>query len=112
MKKNITDKKIIRALALILSISVFITGCGMTDLYDKLSGKGKADDKKEEIGDPTALVPEGMLRQKKPALPEISQLQIVRHWTRLSEMTSATDNCIDFGLGTCTMKYLTPNTTL
>ena len=51
MKKNITDKKIIRALALILSISVFITGCGMTDLYDKLSGKGKADDKKEEIGD-------------------------------------------------------------
>ena len=52
MKKNITDKKIIRALALILSISVFITGCGMTDLYDKFSGKGKADDKKEETGDP------------------------------------------------------------
>ncbi len=59
----------------------------------------------DAIGEAADLVPAGMLRKEAPTLPEIAQLQIVRHWTRLSEMTSATDNCIDFGLGTCTMKY-------
>lgn len=57
------------------------------------------------VGDPSSLVPAGMLRQVAAKLPEVAQLQIVRHWTRLSEMTAGTDNCVDFGLGTCTMKY-------
>lgn len=60
---------------------------------------------KESVGEPSSIVPAGMLRKTAPVLPEVSQLQIVRHWTRLSEMTAGTDNCIDFGLGTCTMKY-------
>lgn len=51
------------------------------------------------------IVPENMLRRKKPALPEISQPQVLRHFLRLSQETIGQDINIDIGLGTCTMKY-------
>ena len=40
-----------------------------------------------------------------PALPEISQPQVLRHYVRLSQQTLGADFNIDVGQGTCTMKY-------
>ncbi|MCJ7797924.1 MAG: hypothetical protein MUQ56_14395 [Thermoleophilia bacterium] len=57
------------------------------------------------VGDPAALVPAGLLRVEPPHLPELAQPQVLRHYLRLSQMTMGTDVNIDFGLGTCTMKY-------
>lgn len=51
------------------------------------------------------LLPPGMCRKEPPALPEISQMQLLRHYLRLSQETIGADLNIDIGLGTCTMKY-------
>ena len=51
------------------------------------------------------LVPESLRRKDKPALPEISQPQVLRHFLRLSQETVGQDLTADIGLGTCTMKY-------
>lgn len=56
-------------------------------------------------GDVLAAIPSDMRREDPPALPEISQPQVVRHYMRLSQETLGTDVNIDLGLGTCTMKY-------
>ncbi|HEY9766801.1 MAG TPA: aminomethyl-transferring glycine dehydrogenase subunit GcvPB [Chroococcales cyanobacterium] len=50
------------------------------------------------------LLPEGFLRKEAPALPECSELDVVRHYTRLSTLNYG----VDYGfypLGSCTMKY-------
>ena len=60
---------------------------------------------KEQIGEINNLIPEKMMRKIKPALPEISQPQVLRHFLRLSQETLGQDINIDIGLGTCTMKY-------
>jgi glycine dehydrogenase subunit 2 len=52
----------------------------------------------------TALVPANLRRQKRPALPEVSELQAVRHFTRLSQMNFSIDTHF-YPLGSCTMKY-------
>jgi glycine dehydrogenase subunit 2 len=45
------------------------------------------------------------LRRKTPAqLPEVSELQVVRHYTRLSQMNFSIDTHF-YPLGSCTMKY-------
>ncbi|GHS99259.1 glycine dehydrogenase [Synergistales bacterium] len=57
------------------------------------------------VGPADALLPEGLRRKNAPALPELSQMQVLRHYLRLSQETIGTDINIDIGLGTCTMKY-------
>jgi glycine dehydrogenase subunit 2 len=57
------------------------------------------------VGDPAGEIPPELLRQEAPALPEVAQPQVLRHFMRLSQMTLGTDVNIDLGLGTCTMKY-------
>lgn len=49
--------------------------------------------------------PEGVRRAAPPALPELSQLHVLRHYLRLSQENLGTDLNIDVGQGTCTMKY-------
>ncbi len=52
---------------------------------------------------PLADLPESLTRKELP-LPEISEMDVVRHFTRLSQL----NYCIDTGiypLGSCTMKY-------
>lgn len=49
-------------------------------------------------------IPDGMLRRKPPALPEVSELQAVRHYTRLSQKNFSIDTQF-YPLGSCTMKY-------
>jgi glycine dehydrogenase subunit 2 len=58
-----------------------------------------------EIGDGLAMIPEELRRKTPPALPEVGQMRVLRHFLRLSQETLGTDVAIDIGEGTCTMKY-------
>ena len=49
-------------------------------------------------------VPADLLRQQAPALPEVAEVDLVRHYTRLSQMNHAVDTGF-YPLGSCTMKY-------
>lgn len=53
---------------------------------------------------PEAWVPAAMLRGAAPALPEVSELDVVRHFTRLSRIQHGVDVGF-YPLGSCTMKY-------
>ena len=59
----------------------------------------------QAAGAPDDLVPQGYLRREAPKLPELGQMQLLRHYLRLSQETIGADLNIDIGLGTCTMKY-------
>jgi glycine dehydrogenase subunit 2 len=49
-------------------------------------------------------LPAEFLRRSKPLLPEVSELQTVRHYTRLSQKNFSIDTHF-YPLGSCTMKY-------
>ena len=49
-------------------------------------------------------IPAAYLRGDVPALPEVSELQVVRHFTRLSQQNFSIDTQF-YPLGSCTMKY-------
>ncbi len=51
-----------------------------------------------------ALIPAKYRRQSAPELPELSELQVVRHFTRLSQRNYSIDGGM-YPLGSCTMKY-------
>ncbi len=56
-------------------------------------------------GDQVAAdIPAGLLRETAPALPEVSELQVVRHYTNLSRKNFSIDTQF-YPLGSCTMKY-------
>ncbi len=50
------------------------------------------------------LLPAGHLRDEPAALPEVSELDVVRHYTRLSHRNFSIDEGF-YPLGSCTMKY-------
>jgi glycine dehydrogenase subunit 2 len=54
-------------------------------------------------GDAASLVPEGMRRTEPPALPELSEPDVLRHYLHLSQETLGMMGISLFG--TCTMKY-------
>jgi glycine dehydrogenase subunit 2 len=49
-------------------------------------------------------IPEQFRRKYRPALPEVSEMQVVRHYTRLSQQNFSIDTHF-YPLGSCTMKY-------
>jgi glycine dehydrogenase subunit 2 len=49
-------------------------------------------------------LPAGALRDEPPGLPEVSEMQVVRHYTRLSQKNFSIDTQF-YPLGSCTMKY-------
>jgi glycine dehydrogenase subunit 2 len=51
-----------------------------------------------------AEVPEKFRRKRRAELPEVSELQAVRHFTRLSQLNFSIDTHF-YPLGSCTMKY-------
>ncbi len=72
-------------------------------LLCELSVPGRVGFRFPEVDVPQAPLPEGMLRQELP-LPELYEVDVVRHYTRLSQLNHG----IDIGfypLGSCTMKY-------
>ncbi len=52
----------------------------------------------------TGSLPRRFLRRNAPQLPEVSELEAVRHYTRLSQKNFAIDTHF-YPLGSCTMKY-------
>ncbi|MEH6993251.1 aminomethyl-transferring glycine dehydrogenase subunit GcvPB [Neobacillus drentensis] len=54
--------------------------------------------------DVSSLLPEGYLREEEPELPEVSELDIMRHYTALSRRNHGVDSGF-YPLGSCTMKY-------
>ncbi|MDE6716568.1 MAG: aminomethyl-transferring glycine dehydrogenase subunit GcvPB, partial [Muribaculaceae bacterium] len=49
-------------------------------------------------------IPSGLLRKESPELPEVSELDVVRHFTNLSSKNFGVDTGF-YPLGSCTMKY-------
>jgi glycine cleavage system P protein (glycine dehydrogenase) subunit 2 len=52
---------------------------------------------------PTSPLPEGLVRADLP-LPEVSEMDVIRHFTHLSQLNYSLDNGM-YPLGSCTMKY-------
>src|SRR5574340_623996 len=52
----------------------------------------------------TSGIPAHLLRQQAPLLPEASEMDVVRHYTRLSQKNYSIDTNF-YPLGSCTMKY-------
>ncbi len=52
----------------------------------------------------TNLLPQKMLRKREIQLPEVSEIDVVRHFTRLSQKNFCVDTNF-YPLGSCTMKY-------
>lgn len=57
------------------------------------------------VGDGISTLPQNMKRVRPPALPEVSQMRVLKHFLRLSQQCLGADFNIDIGQGTCTMKY-------
>lgn len=49
-------------------------------------------------------IPDNFRRKRHPLLPEVSEMQVVRHYTRLSQKNFSIDTQF-YPLGSCTMKY-------
>lgn len=72
-------------------------------IFEQSRGGRRAFAQAPAGADDVAL-PAGLLRDARPALPEVSELQAVRHFTRLSQNNFSIDTHF-YPLGSCTMKY-------
>src|SRR6266516_1730466 len=52
----------------------------------------------------TDMIPTGLLREELAPLPEVSEIEVVRHYTHLSQRNFGVDTGF-YPLGSCTMKY-------
>jgi glycine dehydrogenase subunit 2 len=68
-------------------------------------GRGASDQWPQDC-DPGALadLPAGLRRAHPPELPQVGELEAVRHFTRLSQLNFSIDTHF-YPLGSCTMKY-------
>jgi glycine dehydrogenase subunit 2 len=73
-------------------------------LIFELSSPGRSADAQYPQVPVEATVPTALRRAKPPLLPEVSELQAVRHFTRLSQLNFSIDTHF-YPLGSCTMKY-------
>jgi glycine dehydrogenase subunit 2 len=68
-------------------------------------GRGASDQWPQDPGAAaTADIPARLRRTGKPLLPEVGELETVRHFTRLSQLNFSIDTHF-YPLGSCTMKY-------
>ncbi len=67
-------------------------------------GSGRRCTRFPDAGDAVVPIPDGMYRNDAPALPEVSELELVRHYVNLSSMNFSIDTAF-YPLGSCTMKY-------
>lgn len=73
-------------------------------IFEKsVPGRGGVRISSERISDRPGLPPE-MLRAEPAALPEVSESEVVRHYTRLSQLNYSVDTQF-YPLGSCTMKH-------
>jgi glycine dehydrogenase subunit 2 len=59
---------------------------------------------KEAIDNPANLIPPAMRRENPAEIPELSEVEVMRHFFRLSQESTCVDNGFN-AEGTCTMKY-------
>ncbi len=71
-------------------------------LYE-LSSKGRTGVTFPELDLPIPALPDGLQRKDLP-LPELSEVDVVRHFTHLSHLNYSIDENL-YPLGSCTMKY-------
>ena len=71
-----------------------------------LSGHGQIGFHKQSSDPSLALanIPEKLRRSNPPSLPELSEIEVIRHYTRLSQENFGVDLGL-YPLGSCTMKY-------
>ena len=76
--------------------------------YDKLifecSKEGRKGYSLPDNPYPHAEIPADLCRQDAPVLPQVSEIDVVRHYTNLSQMNFGVDTGF-YPLGSCTMKY-------
>lgn len=60
---------------------------------------------RDAVADVSELVPAGMLRSRLPELPEVSEIEVLRHYIHLSQMNYGVSSGVFYPLGSCTMKY-------
>ncbi len=77
---------------------------GADKLIFEKSRHGRRAFAQAPIVDVDADVPAQFRREDRPRLPEASELQVVRHFTRLSQKNFSIDTQF-YPLGSCTMKY-------
>lgn len=68
------------------------------------TGRSALDLPKLDVKKVEGLVPKEFCRKERAELPELSQLELVRHYTQLSQRTFGVDAGF-YPLGSCTMKY-------
>jgi len=73
-------------------------------LIFELSRKGRANGAQLIDAPECSDIPTQFRRKRRAALPEVSELQAVRHYTRLSQKNFSIDTNF-YPLGSCTMKY-------
>ena len=81
--------------------SPFFAAAG-TSPADHLSGQDAERMEAGAVSD--AAIPENLFRAEAPALPQVSEVDVVRHYTNLSQMNFGVDTGF-YPLGSCTMKY-------
>ncbi|CAD7770036.1 putative glycine dehydrogenase (decarboxylating)subunit 2 [Candidatus Methanoperedenaceae archaeon GB50] len=73
-------------------------------IFEK-SVKGRHGVKLPELDVPESEeLPQAYRRTEAPLLPEVSELDVIRHFTRLSQLNYSIDTHF-YPLGSCTMKY-------
>ncbi len=72
-------------------------------LLFEMSSPGRMGCRLPELDVPPAPLPEGFVRDDLP-LPEVSEREVVGHFTRLSQLNFSVDT-VFYPLGSCTMKY-------
>ena len=73
-------------------------------LIYEISSNGRSAKAQYRKTEPIADIPSDHLRTKPAGLPEVSELQVVRHFTNLSKKNFSIDGEF-YPLGSCTMKY-------
>jgi len=73
-------------------------------LIFELSRPGRRNAAQAPVAAEARAIPERYLRRKPPLLPEASELDVVRHYTGLSQKNYSIDTHF-YPLGSCTMKY-------
>src|SRR5690348_16132008 len=73
-------------------------------LVFELSRKGRVNRAQLTAAGAVGDLPSEVLRAAPPALPELSELDAVRHYTRLSQQNFSIDTHF-YPLGSCSMKY-------
>src|SRR3954451_3752388 len=73
-------------------------------IYEKSKSGSRSSPIPRHEGLPAAEIPEELRRAEPPRLPEVHELELVRHFTELSQRNFGIDTGF-YPLGSCTMKY-------